>query len=120
MKSLYTPTGLRDYLLIVGAIAISGGVSYLMMEPLTKGIIKLIGKFNYRYISVVALLIIVALVFLVTSWIGLFIMAVATGIGLLPVLFASRRLNCLGILLLPIACNMSGIGPTIAGFLGLL
>ena len=38
---------------------------------------------------------------------------------LLPVLFGSRRLNCLGILLLPIACNMSGFGETITGWLGL-
>ena len=47
------------------------------------------------------------------------IAAVATGIGLLPVLFGSRRLNCLGILLLPIACNMSGFGSKITAFLGL-
>ena len=43
----------------------------------------------------------------------------AVPIGLLPVLFGSRRLNCLGILLLPIACNMSGFGETITGWLGL-
>jgi len=35
-------------------------------------------------------------------------------------LFGSRRLNCLGVLLLPIACNMSGIGEPVAAFLGLL
>jgi TctA family transporter len=47
-------------------------------------------------------------------------MTVATGIGLIPVLFGSRRLNCLGVLLLPIACNMSGVGESVAAFLGLL
>jgi putative membrane protein len=120
IKGLYTPRTYYDYFMIVGAIALSGGISYLMMEPLTKGIIRLIERFNYRIISVVALLIIVFMVFLVTSWVGLFIMMVGTGIGLLPVLFASRRLNCLGILLLPIACNMAGFGPKIAAFLGLI
>ena len=120
MKSLYTPQTRYDYLMILGAIAIAGGVSYLMMEPLTRGVIKLIRRFNYRYISAIALAIIVLLVYLVTSWVGLFIMLVGTGIGLLPVLFASRRLNCLGILLLPIACNMSGFGPTIAAWLHLI
>ena len=54
------------------------------------------------------------------KWENPFIAAVATGIGLIPVLFGSRRLNCLGILLLPIACNMSGFGPKIAAFLGLV
>ena len=47
-------------------------------------------------------------------------MIVAAGIGLIPVLFGSRRLNCLGVLLLPIACNMSGVGEPVAAFLRLL
>jgi hypothetical protein len=45
---------------------------------------------------------------------------VATGIGLLPMLFGSRRMNCLGIILLPVACNLSGHGDLLAGILGLL
>ena len=90
-----------------------------MMEPLTKLTLKFVDRFNYRHVSSVALVIIVAMVMAVTGWVGLFIAVVATGIGLLPVLFGSRRLNCLGILLLPIACNMSGFGETITGWLGL-
>ena len=120
MSSLYTPHTRYDYLMILGAIAVSGGVSYLLMEPLTKALILLIRKVNYRYISIGALVIIMALVFAITGWVGIFIMFVGCGIGLLPVLFASRRLNCLGILLLPIACNMSGFGPKIAAWLGLI
>ena len=89
------------------------------MEPLTKLTVRFVSRFNYRHVSTVALAIIVLMVFLMTGWIGLFIAAVATGIGLLPVLFGSRRLNCLGILLLPIACNMSGFGSKITAFLGL-
>jgi TctA family transporter len=56
----------------------------------------------------------------VTGWEGLAIMTVGVGIGLIPVLYGSRRLNCLGILLLPIGCNMSGFGQTVATWLGLL
>ena len=46
--------------------------------------------------------------------------AVATGIGLIPPLWGSRRMNCMGVLLLPIAMSMTGIGDTVAGWLGLL
>ena len=120
IKSLHTPAGYGDYYLILATIAIAGAVSYLIMSPLTRGVIWLIGRFNYRYVSAVALAIIVVLVYLVTKWAGLFIMTVGTGIGLILVLFASRRLNCLGILLLPIACNMSGFGHKIADLLGLI
>ncbi len=120
IKGLYTPHTRGDYYLALGSIALSGAVSFLLLSPLAKWTLKLIKKVDYRLISVFALGIISALVFSITGWIGLFIMTVSTGIGLIPVLFGSRRLNCLGVLLLPIACNMSGIGEPIAAFLGLL
>ena len=119
VKALYTPAGAADYYLVLGSIAIAAGLSYLMMEPLTKLTLKFIDRFNYRHVSTFALAIILVMVYAVTGWVGMFIATVATGIGLLPVLFGSRRLNCLGILLLPIACNMSGFGETITGWLGL-
>ncbi len=120
IRTLYTPRTYYDYFMILGAVAIGGAAAYLMMEPLTRGIIWLIRRFNYRYVSAAALVIIMALVYAITGWVGIFIAAVGTGIGLIPVLFASRRLNCLGILLLPIACNMSGVGHHVAAFLHLV
>ena len=119
VKTLYVPAGISDYYLVLGSIAVAAGVSYLLMEPLTRLTVRFVSKFNYRHVSTVALVVIVLMVLLMTGWIGLFIAAVGTGIGLLPVLFGSRRLNCLGILLLPIACNMSGFGYRIIALLGL-
>lgn len=119
IKTLYSPMGKTDYYLILGTIAIASGISFLMMEPLAKWILRLIDRFNYRHVSSVALVIVVLMVWAITGWVGLFIAFVASGIGLLPVLFGSRRLNCLGVLLLPIACNMSGFGETITAWLKL-
>ncbi len=119
IKTIFTPVGKADYFMVLGAIAISAALSYLLISPLARYTLKLIDRFNYRHVSSVALLIIIAMVLMVTGWRGLFIAIVGTGIGLLPVLFGSRRLNCLGILLLPIACNMSGFGETITAWLGL-
>jgi putative membrane protein len=120
IKGFYTPHTWGDYYLALGSIALSGAVSFLLMSPLTKWTIRLMNVVDYRHISIFSLGIITALVFVITGWVGLFIMTVATGIGLIPVLFGSRRLNCLGVLLLPIACNMSGVGEPVAAFLGLL
>jgi putative membrane protein len=120
IKGLYTPQTPGDYYLALGSIALSGAVSFMLLSPLTKWTLKLMGKVDYRHISGFALGLIVLLVFVVTGWPGFFVMIVSTGIGLLPVLFGSRRLNCLGVLLLPIACNMSGIGESVAAFLGLI
>ena len=51
---------------------------------------------------------------------GLLIAIPATAIGLIPSLFGSRRMNCLGVLLIPITLNMAGIGASIAHGLGLI
>ncbi|MEA2069503.1 MAG: tripartite tricarboxylate transporter permease [Verrucomicrobiota bacterium] len=120
IKGLYEPQGWGDYFLALGCVAISGSVSFLLLSPLSRFTLWLMGKIDYRTISAAALLIILSMVYMVTGWAGLFIMVVGAGIGLIPVLFGSRRLNCLGILLLPIACNMSGFGASVAHWLGLL
>ncbi|VGO15185.1 hypothetical protein PDESU_03767 [Pontiella desulfatans] len=120
IKGFYEPVGWGDYFLALGCIAISGAVSFLLLSPLSRFTLWLMGRIDYRTISGAALLIILLMVYLVTGWAGIFIMLVGTGIGLIPVLFGSRRLNGLGILLLPIACNMSGFGPTVAAWFGLL
>ncbi|MCF7847326.1 MAG: tripartite tricarboxylate transporter permease [Kiritimatiellales bacterium] len=120
IKGLYVPQTWSDYYLVLGCIAIAGAISWFLLSPLTRFTLWIMKYVHYRYVSAGALLIIVLMVYAVTGWVGLFIAVVGAGIGLIPVLFGSRRLNCLGILLLPIACNMSGFGSRIAAFLGLV
>jgi len=62
----------------------------------------------------------VGLVLALTGWGGLLIAAVGTGIGLLPVMWGSRRVNCMGVLLVPVTLQMAGLGTTVAGLLGLI
>ena len=120
IKGLYQPQGWGDYYLALGCIAISGALSFLLLSPLARLALRVMGRVDYRVVSAVALALIATMVFAVTGWAGIAIMGIATGIGLIPVLYGSRRLNCLGILLLPIACNMSGYGTSIAMYLRLI
>ena len=120
VQGFYTPRGHYDYYLVLASIAIAGALSFLMMSPLTRMVLAIIQRTNYRTASWVSLAIILALVFGITGWGGIAVMLVGAGIGVLPVLFGSRRLNCLGILLLPVACNMSGVGDDVARWLGLI
>jgi TctA family transporter len=55
-----------------------------------------------------------------TGWNGLLVTVAATGIGLIPVLWGTRRSNCMGLVLLPLALDMAGIGSWAAGWLGLV
>jgi putative membrane protein len=75
---------------------------------------------DYRWLSVATLAVLLTIVTVMTGPGGLLIAAVATGIGLIPVLWGSRRMNCMGVLLLPITLNMFGVGGTVAGWLGLV
>ena len=86
----------------------------------SKVMIQLINRINYRSLSVVTFFIMVAVVFGLFGWRGLALMTVATGIGLIPVYYHSRRMNCMGVLLVPITLNMAGLGPAVTRFLGLV
>jgi putative membrane protein len=90
-----------------------------MMIVLSKWSIEIIKVIDYRYLSWGALFLICALVFGLTGPMGFFVMLVASAIGWIPVLFNSRRSNCMGILLFPIAMYMSGYGPFIWRLMGL-
>jgi putative membrane protein len=120
LRGLCPAGGYHEYRMALGSVALAAAVAFLAAAPLARGTIRLVQTHDYRRLSAVALLLMVALVASVTGLMGLLVMAVATGIGLIPVLFGSRRMNGLAVILLPLACNLSGVGATVAGWLGLL
>lgn len=115
--SSYTP---RDYYQAVAAVIVAGMLSFFLLLLMTQLAIKVVSKIHYRWISLGTLAVLAAVVGGLTGWGGLLICVVAAGIGLIPVLWGSRRMNCMGVLLLPIALNMVGVGGVVAGWLGLL
>jgi putative membrane protein len=117
---IYTPYTPETYWLAVAAVLICGALAFLMLLWLSRGAIWLVTRVDYRWISAGTLLLLVGIVLALTGWEGLVIAIVATGIGLLPVMWGSRRMNCMGVLLLPLTLNLAGLGPTVAGWLGLV
>lgn len=116
----YTPYGITDYCLALATIALSGGLAFLLLLRLSRLIINVIAKFDYRIISLATTFIIFAMIGGLVGLRGIFVMMVAGAIGLIPVLFHSRRMNCMGVLLVPVTLNIIGIGPAIVRFLGLV
>jgi putative membrane protein len=115
--SAHTP---QTYYMAVAVIVFSGLLSFLFLLVISRLAIRLVGAVHYRWISLVSLVLLLAIVVGTTGWGGLLICAVATGIGLIPALWGSRRSNCMGVLLLPIALSMSGVGGAVAGWMGLI
>ena len=117
---VWSPRTPQTYYLAVAAVLLTAVISFFLLLLLARTAIKLITKVHYRWISLAALAVLLALIAGTTGWNGLLICTAATGIGLIPVLWGSRRTNCVGVLLLPIALNMVGLGSILAKLLGLV
>lgn len=120
LATMYTPQGHALYYTAVAMIAVCGVLAFFLLLGYARIAVWLVQKINYRYISAATLVVLVALVYAFTGLGGIAIMLIATPIGWLPVLWGSRRLNCLGVILLPITLNLAGIGPQIAQWLGII
>jgi putative membrane protein len=120
LSILYTPYTPATYWVAVAAILLSGAVAFLMLLWLSRLASRLVTAVDYRRISAGTLVLLLGVVLAVTGWGGLLIAVVATGIGLLPVMWGSRRMNCMGVLLLPLTLSMAGLGTTVATWLGLI
>ena len=57
--------------MILASIALAGAASFLLLSPLTRLTLALIRRVNYRAVSLVALLVILAIVTGLTRWSGL-------------------------------------------------
>jgi len=115
--SAYTP---ERYYWATAAVLLTGVVAFFLSLIFTRIVIAITARVSYRHISRVTLGLLLLVVFGMTGLAGLAVCAVATGIGLIPVLWGSRRMNAMGVLLLPIALNMAGAGDSVARLLGLL
>lgn len=120
LSVLYTPHSPETYWAAIAAMLVSGSLAFVMLLWLSRGAVWLVTRFDYRWLSAATLLVLVGVVVGLTGWGGLLVAAVATGIGLLPVMWGSRRMNCMGVLLLPMTLNMAGLGTAAAARLGLI
>jgi len=105
----FTPETVQQFYLVDAGIALAGIISFFIVIYASKFLAKTIPKVNPKTLNIVVLVILIILVYIMTSWQGLMIMSIATAIGLVPVLFNSRRSHCLAVILVPIWLNMAGI-----------
>ncbi len=119
LTTVYVPYGWRSYWLAVAAVALCGALSFVLLMLLARGAAALAGRIDARLFAWPALAAALAITAGFTGLGGLAVAAVASCIGMIPVLAGGRRLNCLGVLLAPITLNVIGIGPQVAHWLGL-
>ncbi len=119
MRPFFYADSYDSYWRMMGVILLSAGLAFILLMLLSRLMIKIVNKINYRSLSVVTFFILIAVVLFIGGPMGLALMTVGTGIGLVPVYYHSRRMNCMGVLLVPITINMAGYGPDVLRLLGL-
>ena len=117
---VYTPLGPGIYYTTVAVIAICGALAFFLLLLYSRAAIWFVSRFNYRYVSAATVVLLIGVVGALTGPGGLAIAFVGAMIGAIPILWGSRRMNCLGVLLLPITLNMAGMGPVVAQWLGII
>ena len=118
LNIFYSPKSYSEYFLMVGVILISAVISFYLTLKMSKIIARNIHRIPYRTLSFIIIIFIILLTLFVTGYKGLMVLFVSTGIGLLPPLFGTRRLNCLGALIVPLTIQMSSFSGTVSKILG--
>jgi putative membrane protein len=120
LTTTFIPYGWRYYALAVSAIGLCGAVAFVILLGLLRVTPSFLNRVNIKIVAVASLVVAVMTTFAFTNVGGVLTLLVATTVGLIPVLVGGRRLNCLGVILLPITLNMIGYGHVVAGWLRLL
>ncbi len=120
LTSIYVPYGWHTYWLAVAAVAACGVFAFGALVLMGRVFARLASQINIKWLAGITFVIAVALVSLFTGLPGVMVMLVAAAIGCIPLAFGGRRLNCLGIVLIPVTLNITGLGPVVAKWLGLL
>jgi putative membrane protein len=120
LSILYHPHGPISYWTAIAVTLICGALAFGLLLWFARLASRLVTRVDYRWVSAAVLALLVGGVFALSGWGGLLIAATATAIGLIPVMWGSRRMNCMGVLLLPLTIQMAGLGPRVAGWLGLV
>ena len=91
----------RVLVLILAIVLISGIISFFLTDFLAKFFSKKIGKINYTVLSIITLTILVIVVFIVSGFLGLAVLAASTFAGIYSFSLKVRRTNMMGCLLFP-------------------
>lgn len=122
-SSLFQGLGLSDLSgasgLFAGSVLFSGAVAFLAALPLAGRLFAVLHRFGSAKTGMFSLVVIVLYVSLFAGLGGLLVTLLFTALGLFPVFSGCRRLNALGVIMLPVALQLSGLKPVVLQWLGL-
>ena len=84
------------------AVLTASAFSFFITRYMGKQVSLFFCRIPYRKMLFGIIIALTLLVFVITGWLGLLVLFVATTIGLIPIYTGVKRSNCMGVLLLPI------------------
>lgn len=93
---------LQNFILFIGVSLFVGGIGAILALSLSKIFSKQIVKIKYGALCLSIILFVTLLVFIFSSWLGLFVLLVSTMVGLIPPLVNCGRNHLMGCLILPV------------------
>jgi putative membrane protein len=109
--------GMNHLVFSVGLILLSAGLSVLVTWVIGKRSLKFLERIDYRLASQIILGFTVVMVLWFTGIVGVFIMAISTCLGLLPVLWGIKRTSNMGFLMVSTTIYFAGLTWVINGVL---
>jgi putative membrane protein len=119
LTTTFVPYGWRYFALCVAAIGTSSILAFALLWLYTRLVSHVVHRVSPYLLASGATLVAIASTYFFTGLAGVLVAGVAMCIGLIPVFVGGRRLNGLGVLLVPILLNMTGASQTVVRWLGL-
>jgi len=89
-------------ILMLGCSLIAAGIATSITIKLAKKFSKYITKINYQILCLVIIIFVSSLVFILTGFMGLFVLIISSFVGMIPQLRGIGRNHLMGCLLLPV------------------
>jgi putative membrane protein len=113
------PDGWTMFWLAIAATLLGGIVAAALTLACGRAVGGLLQKIAPRAAAAALIPVALAATWAFTDVAGLGVAGVAACIGMIPVLGGGRRMNALGVLLVPVSLNLAGVGTDVAQFMGL-
>ena len=102
VSKIITSMGFMDMLLLVSVALLSAGLAAAITLKVTGLFAGLVGRLDYRKLSLAVMAFLVAMAGLMTGAFGLLVLFTASAIGLTAPLLGVRRSHCMGCLMVPV------------------
>ena len=102
VRNMIGQIGLNELIVFIASGLLAAGIAVFLALNIAKVFSKLISKVNYRLLCLSVIFIVTSLVFYFSSFLGLFVLAISTAVGIIPNIKEVKRSHLMGCLLLPV------------------